>query len=78
MQFFFLALSISYERKWAVIIIFCANIQQNSLVRCVQFSGNSPSELTNIDGKACNNNPEAVNKLALSAHLGHSCETGVK
>jgi hypothetical protein len=24
-------------------------------------------ELTNIDGKACNNIPEAVNKLALSA-----------
>jgi hypothetical protein len=30
----------------------------------------------NIDGKACNNIPEAVNKLALSACLGHSCETG--
>jgi hypothetical protein len=29
----------------------------------------------NIDGKACNNVPEAVNKLALSARLGHSCET---
>jgi hypothetical protein len=26
-------------------------------------SGNSRSELTNIDGYACNNNPEAVNKL---------------
>jgi hypothetical protein len=43
---------------------------------CTQFSGNSQSELMNIDGKACNNIPEAVNKLALSAHLGHSCETG--
>jgi hypothetical protein len=33
---FFLALSISYETgKLAVIIIFCANIQQNSLVRRV-------------------------------------------
>ena len=32
---FFLALSISYERKLAVIIIFSANIQQNSLVRRV-------------------------------------------
>ena len=41
-----------------------------------QFSGNSRSKLTNIDGKACNNIPEAVNKLALSARLGHSCETG--
>jgi hypothetical protein len=32
------------------------------------------SELTNIDGKACNNIPEAVNKLTLSARMGHSCE----
>jgi hypothetical protein len=32
-----------------------------------QVSGNSGSELTNIDGKECNNIPEAVNKLALSA-----------
>jgi hypothetical protein len=30
---------------------------------------------TCIDGKACNNIPEAVNKLALSARLGHSYET---
>ena len=30
----------------------------------------------NIDGKACNNIPEAVNKLALSARLGHACEIG--
>jgi hypothetical protein len=30
----------------------------------------------NIDGKACNNIPETVNKLALSACLGHSCDTG--
>ena len=29
-----------------------------------------------FDGKACNNIPEAVNKLALSARMGHSCETG--
>jgi hypothetical protein len=27
------------------------------------------------DITCCNNIPEAVNKLALSAHLGHSCET---
>ena len=40
-----------------------------------QFSGISRSELTNIDGKACNNIPEAVNKLALSALWDHSCET---
>jgi hypothetical protein len=39
-----------------------------------QFSGNSRSELTNINGKACNNIPEAINKLALSARLGHFCE----
>jgi hypothetical protein len=38
-----------------------------------QFSGNSRSELTDIDGKACNNIPEAVNKLALSARFDHSC-----
>jgi len=29
-----------------------------------------------IDGKAWNNIPEAVNKLAFSARLGHTCETG--
>jgi hypothetical protein len=29
-----------------------------------QFSGNSRSGLTNIDGKACNNIQEAVNKFA--------------
>jgi hypothetical protein len=28
-------------------------------------SGNSRSELTDIDRKACNNIPEAVNKLAI-------------
>ena len=38
-------------------------------------SRNSRSELTNIDRKICNYIPEAVNKLALSARLGHSCET---
>jgi len=41
-----------------------------------QFSGNSRSELTNINEKAWNNIPEAVNKAALLAGLGHSCETG--
>ena len=30
----------------------------------------------NIDLKACNKIPEAGNKLALSACLGHSCEIG--
>jgi hypothetical protein len=39
------------------------------------FPGNSRSELTDIDGKACNNIPEAVNKLVVSASLDHSCET---
>ena len=39
-----------------------------------QISRNSRSELTNIDGKACNNIPEAVNILALLALLDHSCE----
>jgi hypothetical protein len=39
-------------------------------------SRNSQSELTNIDEKTCNYIPEAVNKLALSARLDHSCETG--
>ena len=34
------------------------------------------SELANIDIKTCNNIQETVNELALSAHLGHSCETG--
>ena len=38
-------------------------------------SGNSRRELTDIDRKACNNIPEAVNKLVFSAHLDHSCET---
>ena len=41
-----------------------------------QVSGNSGSELMNINEKACNNIPEAVNKLALSAGLGNSFETG--
>ena len=54
--------------------------QYNSLVtmflKKTQFSGNSSSELTNIDRKACNNIPEAVNKLAFSASLGNSYETG--
>jgi hypothetical protein len=34
------------------------------------------NNLTNIDGNTCTNIPEAVNKLALSARLDHSCETG--
>ena len=34
------------------------------------------NKLTNIDRKAYYNILEAFNKLALSAHLGHSCETG--
>jgi hypothetical protein len=34
------------------------------------------NKLTNIDGKACNDILEAVNKLALSARLSHSCDTG--
>ena len=33
------------------------------------------NKLTNIGGKACNNIPQAVNKLAFSARLDHSCET---
>ena len=39
------------------------------------FPGNSRSELTNIDGKACNNIPEAVYKFGLSARLGHNGKT---
>ena len=31
------------------------------------------NNLTNIDGKACSNIPDGVNKLALSARLVHSC-----
>ena len=38
---------------------------------------NSFPEITNIDGKACNSIPKAVNKLDLSALWGHSCETGL-
>lgn len=34
------------------------------------------NRLTNIDGKACNNIPETVNKLAMPARLGHSCGIG--
>ena len=34
------------------------------------------NNVTNIDGKALNNIPEAVNKLALSARIDNSCETG--
>jgi hypothetical protein len=50
--------------------------QLNPQFLLTQFSGNSRSELTDIDGKAWNNIPEAVNKPALSARLDHSCETG--
>ena len=35
--------------------------------KITQLSRNSRNELTNIDEKACNNIPEAVNKLVLSA-----------
>ena len=34
------------------------------------------NRLANTDGRGCKNIPEAVNKLALSARLGHSCEAG--
>jgi hypothetical protein len=51
-------------------------LYQPSFIYHPQFSGNSRSEHTDIDGKACNNIPEAVNKLALSARLDNSCETG--
>jgi hypothetical protein len=34
------------------------------------------NRLANINEKACNTIPETVNKLALSAHLGHSGEDG--
>ena len=34
------------------------------------------NKITNIDRKPCNNIPEAANKLALSARLGHSCGNG--
>ena len=37
--------------------------------KIAQFSRNSRSELTNIDEKACNNIPGAVNKFALSARI---------
>ena len=52
------------------------SIKQFSPQGFKQFSGNSRSELTNIDGEICYSIPEAVNKLALSACLSHSCETG--
>jgi len=62
-----------HKRKLAVNNFLCKySIKQFS----PQFSGNSWSELMNIDGKACTNSPKAVNKLVISAHLGHSCETG--
>jgi hypothetical protein len=35
----------------------------------------SRRELTDIDGKACNNIPEVVNEIVLSDRLDHSCET---
>ena len=51
-----------------------------SLVFCKhtfpEIHGVASNKLTKIDGKVCNNIPEAVNKLALSAHYGHSCVTG--
>jgi hypothetical protein len=46
----------------------CTNHGQLLLNTCIKdFSGNPLSELTHIDGEACNNIPEAGNKLALSA-----------
>ena len=75
--FFFSIFNIIREKIGRTLIIFCANIKEN---RCPPMfintvSRNSRSVLTNIDGKTCNYIPEAVNKLALSARLGHSCET---
>ena len=51
----FLALSISYQYSIKQFRPSCLK---------TQFSGNSRSGLTNIDGKACNNIQEAVNKFA--------------
>jgi hypothetical protein len=51
----FLALSISYQ--------YSIKQFRPSFLK-TQFSGNSRSGLTNIDGKACNNIQEAVNKFA--------------
>ena len=50
--------------------------QLNQSCLSTQLSRYSQSEHTDIDGKARNSIPEAVNKLALSARLDHSCETG--
>ena len=78
MRFFFFSIfNIIWKKIDRTLIIFCANIKEN---RCPPMfintvSRNSRSVLTNIDGKTCNYIPEAVNKLALSARLGHSCET---
>ena len=58
-------------------VILCKYSRKQFRPPCLsaQSNGNLLSELTNIDGKACNNIPEAVNKLALSTLLDHSCET---
>ena len=50
---------------------FVYHILQYSLLESHKLACN---KFTNIDGKACNNIPEEINKLALSAHLGHSRE----
>jgi hypothetical protein len=55
--------------------------RKSKLINCFRniitcLSVNVRKELTDIDGKACNNIPEAVNKLAVSGRLNHSCETG--
>ena len=78
MHFLSSTYNITYERKLTSNNFLC-RYSLKSIVRhaCkTHFSGNARNELTDIDGKACNNIPEAVNKLALSACLGHSCETG--
>jgi hypothetical protein len=43
-----------------------------------QLSTDWQGGLTNIDGKACNNIQEAVNKFAWSAHLDNSFESMYK
>ena len=66
-----------YHRRenWQL-IIFCANIQLNSLV-CHVCKHRLPEihevNLKNIEDKTCNNILESVNKLALSVRMGHSC-----
>jgi hypothetical protein len=73
--------NVIFVLQWPICpCLFCVKLSR-LLVRlikllgiCILWKQNNFTWTT--DGRGCKNIPEAVNKLALSARLGHSCETG--